>query len=315
MRFAILGAGALGSIFSAKLAAAGHRVTLLGRSEAHVSAIRRHGLTVLAAPNQQMNYGSIDARVQSDGCEAADVAIFLTKAQDSAAVAINAGPLIGENTALVSLQNGIGSMELIEEARPGCKMIQGATTVGAHVVEPGRIEISPSTADSKAISWIGPWQGTADFSLTADIAETLGLAGLPTEAYPDVAPLIWTKLAMNCAMNAVGAISRSTVRQVSESQAGRSLIEEVIREVISVANAQNIDLDTKAVIKAAWDVYAGTANHIPSMAADLRAGRPTEVSALNEAVVAKAQSLGISVPLNATLVRLIRLSESGATRD
>lgn len=311
MRFAIIGAGALGSVFAGRLAAAGHDVLLVGRSPAHVEAIRSHGLLMTDARGRAEAAGAFAARTDLAGCEPVDVILVLTKSQDCAAAVEQSAVLAGRRTIVVALANGMGHMEAIGAICGPLPLVAGVTTVGARVVRPGHVEMTDGTAEWATGAWIGPWEKTCTLAQAEAIARTLSASGFPSEALEDVGPLIWTKFAMACAMNAVGAITGLPVRTLLDSPSARDLLVDLIDEVVSIGRAKGIALDPVAVRRTAFETYRNARGHLPSMAVDMRAGRPTEVGALNAAVVREAALLGMAAPFNASLARLVQAVEEG----
>jgi 2-dehydropantoate 2-reductase len=199
-----------------------------------------------------------------------------------------------------------------DELGTGQPLVLGVTSIGAKVIGPGRIEITAGTAEGTAPTWIGPWNSTCRLEQVSDIATALSEAGLPSEAMADIAPLVWTKLAMACAMNAIAGLTRLNVGCVLDAPAGNTLILQVIEEVVAVGRAAGVRLDLQEVKAKAFEIYEGARDHVPSMAVDIRNGRPTEVGALNEAVAGLAERMGIAASVNRCLAQLIRAGEQAA---
>ncbi|WP_162854635.1 ketopantoate reductase family protein [Sphingobium estronivorans] len=304
-----MGAGALGSVFASRLAAAGHDVLLVGRSGAHVEAIRSGGLLLTDAHGRREAAGAFEARTDLTCCASADVIIILTKSQDCVAAMLQSAVLAGPQSISVVLANGIGHMEAIEAACGARLLAAGATTVGARVVQPGHVEITGGTAERATGASFGPWAQSCALVELQPIAEALTLAGCPSEALADIRPLIWTKFAMACAMNAAGAITGLPVRDLIASRSACELLIDVIDEIVLIGRAKGIALDPVAVQRTAFETYRNAPGHLPSMAVDMRAGRPTEVDALNAAVVREAGLLGMAAPVNACLTQLVRAME------
>ncbi len=310
MRVLVIGAGALGSLFAARLASAGHEVLLLGRSKNHVDVIGREGLTIQLPVSQTQEVVRFAASASEEPGPPADLIIFLTKSQDTRAAAGRASSHVHAGTTLLSLQNGIGNLEIITELLPAHRALAGVTAVGSRLVAPGRIEVTQGVEQGTAISSFGPWMNSCSFATAEQIASTLSEAGLKAEAHEDVQPIIWTKLAMACAMNAVASIARIGVGPVLDSAAGRELIASAVEEVAAVANAKHIRLDPDRLREKCFSIYAGGLSHVPSMAMDVVEGRPTEVGALNEALVREADAHDVEVPVNRTLAAFVRLIEA-----
>jgi 2-dehydropantoate 2-reductase len=306
MRVAVVGAGALGSLFAGRLRSAGNDVVLVGRSAGHIDAIRARGLTMRFEDSVDMV--ELNATTSCAVEAPVELVLFLTKAQDSGAAADKIRPLCQPDTILLSLQNGLGHLDEIIAALPGQPLLAGVTAAGAMVEAPGTIRLTPGVADGSAASQLGPWRG-ASLAAAETVAAWLSAAGLPAQALGDIRPTLWTKLAMACAMNAVGAISRLKVGTVLSSPAGRELIACVIGEVVAVARAHGVDLDLETVNANCFAVYDHSRTHIPSMAKDVLAHRPTEVASLNMAVVRAAEEVFANAPINRSLGLLVGVIE------
>ena len=309
MRVLVIGAGALGSLFAARLAAGGHDVLLLGRSPDHAEVISRHGLVIRYPSSGKEEVVRFPATAEDQARPCADLIIFLTKSQDTEAAAARAARHAGPGTVLLSLQNGIGNLERICREMPGAAALAGVTAVGSRLVAAGRIEVTEGVEFGTAVSSLGPWLETCSVTTAQRVAHLLGACGLRSEPFADIQPLIWTKLAMACAMNAVASIARVGVGAIMRAEPGRNLIACVVDEIAAIAIAKGIALDPAALRETCFTTYEGCLTHVPSMATDVLEGRRTEVGALNEAVVREAAAQGLEAPVNRTLARLVRLIE------
>jgi 2-dehydropantoate 2-reductase len=151
--------------------------------------------------------------------------------------------------------------------------------------------------------------GHADPCLS-DIAVALTRAGLRCGLDPNVLISIWEKAAFNAAMNAIAAVSGMQVGQMADSAHIRAIAAGVAREAVTTARAAGIEADELRIWAAMEHAYATHRNHRPSMLQDLQAGRRTEIDAINGAIMAHAERLGVAVPVIETLARLVRAMES-----
>jgi 2-dehydropantoate 2-reductase len=302
LRVAILGSGAMGSFVGGRLAASGMPVTLLDVDDAHITAITQGGLRMSTDAGEEVAH---PAAMRPDQFhEPHDLVIVLTKQPHTrSALAALRAALTGD-TWVMTLQNGLGNQELIEEFIPRERILLGVTTYPADLLGPGHVgshgegEIRLMTAD-------GVNRPIAD-----QVAAMLNRSGQTSVVDPNLAVAIWSKVAFNCAMNSICALTGCLVGQLGASPEGRQLALEIAAEVVAVAGKAGIAVDGKKVrvtIEHAMDTHL---THKPSMLQDMLAKRPTEIASINGAVAAIAARLGQPALRNATLYALIRLAES-----
>ncbi len=297
----VLGAGAMGCLFGARLARGGHRVVLVDVRADQLDAINANGLTLEADDGVAM--------VRPRACrpeearEVARLVIVFTKAFHSAAALAAARAVIGPDTWLLSLQNGLGHVEVMRAHADDAHIIVGTTTFPADLVGPGRVR----THGSGQLRIMAVAGGVSE-RLRA-LAAAFGGCGLDTEIEPDVFVSIWEKLAFNCAMNALAAVSGLTVGGMGSTAEGRAIVDRVVGEVVAVARRKGIAAELSRVRDVVAMAFREHGDHKPSMLQDLLAGRPTEIDFINGAVVREAAGLGMSVPTTETLCDLVRLRE------
>lgn len=304
IRISILGAGAMGSLFGGLLAEVGHDVELLDVDPAQVAAVREHGLLIrndagerrLAIPIVQPHAATRQP----------DWLIVFTKAMHTQGALTAARHLIGPQTRLLSLQNGLGNAEKLVGFADASRVAIGMTTVPADLVAPGEVH---SHGQSK--TRIVMVDGGKDAAL-ASLAAALDAAGLPCAVDPDAVVAIWEKVAFNVALNSLCAVTQRTVGGLGSAAEGRRLAHAVASEVLAVAQAEGLAVlpeRAHATIDHALDHHGG---HRPSMLQDLLARRPAEIETLNGAVVRAAERHGIAVPRTETLYTLVKLAEHAA---
>ncbi|WP_028225722.1 ketopantoate reductase family protein [Paraburkholderia ferrariae] len=303
MQIAILGAGAMGSLFGGLLAEAGHDVTLLDIDEAHLAAIRQNGLRLSTDAGERVVRQLTVLRPESASA-AADLLIVFTKTLHTAAALEAARAALGPQTALLSLQNGLGNAErLVRFAEPARVMV-GVTTWPADKSEPGRV----SSHGSGAIRLM-----SADGSRTPVLAQTvdaLNSAGLACTADPDVWAAIWEKAAFNAALNSLCAVTQCTVGELTNTPDGEALALKIAGEAVAVARALGIEANDAHVAANVRHALAHHRAHRPSMLQDVLAGRRTEIEAINGAVVEAAREAGLAVPYTESLLHLVRLVDA-----
>jgi 2-dehydropantoate 2-reductase len=297
MRIAVIGCGAVGSLFAASLGTLEEvEVWAYDPWREHVDAINAHGLRLSGA-------GEVVGRVRatSDPAELppADLGIVATKSMHTSA-ALAAVAHAFAHGAVCSVQNGAGNEELIAEHVR--EVIRGTTFPAGHVIEPGHVGW-----DTKGDTHIGPFEPSpAPMEKVEALADACTRAGMPTHALADARGAQWRKLIFNAASNAIAALTGRTHGQVAESPT-RELAWAVMAEGKAVADAQGITLDLSPEElfdhAARRDIAYG---HKPSMLQDVEARRATEIDFLNGAIVAFGERHGVDTPLNRALTELIK---------
>ncbi len=300
MRICILGAGALGSVFGGLLAEAGHDVTLINRNAAHVGAIRASGLKLCAGGSERIV--RVAAATGTEGMAVVDLVIVLVKSQDTASALLAARNIIGPQTLLLSLQNGLGHEEILADIAGRERVLGGKTYVGGGMLAPG--QVSASTKGKETI--IGELDGGTSPRVEA-LAKTLTDAGLMTIVSPDIASAMWDKLLVNVATGAVAGITGLTYGDLYAVPEIEATAIAAVSEAMAVAKASGIALQTTDP-RAPWvKAAAGLPPEFKtSMLQSLEKGARTEIDFINGAIVRAGQRAGLPTPVNATLVALVK---------
>jgi 2-dehydropantoate 2-reductase len=301
MRIAVIGCGAVGSLFAANLGTLDDvEVWAYDPWREHVDAINAGGLRLSGAGAV---VGSVRATADPAELPACELGIVAVKSMHtSAAIAATAHALA--QGAVCSVQNGAGNEELIAEHVR--EVIRGTTFPAGHVIEPGHVGW-----DTKGDTHIGPFEPSpAPMEKVEALADACTRAGMPTHALADARGAQWRKLIFNAASNAIAALTGRTHGQVAEPPT-RELAWAVMAEGRAVADAQGIVLDLSPEElfdhAARRDVAYG---HKPSMLQDVEAGRETEIDFLNGAIVAFGEVHGVDAPLNRALTQLVKGREN-----
>jgi 2-dehydropantoate 2-reductase len=303
MRIAIVGCGAVGSLFAAHLAAKGD-VEVIGfdLDERHVAAMNEHGLRLTGVGEV---HGHLRATADAAALPACDYGIVATKSlHTEAAIEVSAHAF--EGGAVCSIQNGVGNEELI--AKHVERVMRGTTFPAGRVVAPGEV-----AWDTAGDTWIGPFEPSpASLEQVRELARLITDAGMPTKALDDARGAQWTKLIFNAATNPIGALTRLTHGAACDRPDLRQLISGLVAEGVAVAEAQRIVLDSdpdELVTHAQKVAY----NHRASMLQDVQARRATEVDFLNGGIVRFGRETGVATPLNEAIWALVRGLEAGLT--
>ena len=305
----IVGAGAVGGYFGAALARGGAAVTLLARP-AQAKAIRRDGLVVLEARSEWRS----DVRAAVDPADLRDAALLMVavKSHDTESAIAPLVPHLRRDALVLSLQNGVDNAERIAALLPN-SVYAAAVYVGADTDGPGRIRHT-----GRGDLLVGrprkvPERGDAARDL-ARIAQLFDAAQVPCPVADDIDAALWSKLAMNCALNAVSALAHARYRAMAAHPDIRALMECLVRETAAVAAADGIALDAQALVGALWKLAASMPEQQSSTAQDLQHGKRTEIDALNGFVARRARALGLEAPANGALHALVKLREATSQR-
>ncbi|QBR03847.1 ketopantoate reductase family protein [Paraburkholderia pallida] len=305
MEISILGAGAMGSLFGGLLAEAGHDVTLVDIDDAHLDAIHRDGLRLVTDAGERV-VKNLRACRPEQAAHAPELLIVFTKTMHTEAALAVARALLGAQTAVLSLQNGLGNVERLERSVPRARIMVGMTTWPADKPGPGRVD-SHGAGAIRLMSADGD-VGAASASLARTV-NALNAAGLHCTADPDVWSAIWEKVAFNAALNSLCAVTQCTVGELSNLPDGETLALKIVAEVAAVARAHGVAVNEAHIRETVLHALAHHRTHRPSMLQDVLAGRKTEIEAINGAVVAAARTVPMAVPCTETLLHLVRLVE------
>lgn len=300
----IVGAGALGCLFGGMLARAGLPVTLVGRAT-HVAAIRRDGLRFESGGRQQTI--PVTATEDIAAVRGARLVLFCVKSADTDAAARAMAPHLGPDAVVLSLQNGVDNVERIR-AHVHNRVLPGLVYTAAEMAGPGSVR--HTGGGSVVIGTLKAFcrDEAADRRLLEEIAALLAGVGIKVTISATVEADLWTKLVMNCAYNAISALTGSQYGKMVALPEIRAVMTDAVREVIAVAAAKGVRLPDN-LVEAAIRLADGMPVTISSTAQDLRRGRRTEIDHLNGYVVREGEALGIATPVNRTLNALMKLAE------
>lgn len=304
MRVGVLGAGAVGCYFGARLAQHRVPVTLVGRLR-HVEAIVSGGL-VIEGP-EPAEVVSVDAATDIAAIATADVVLVTVKSVDTDATADLIAAHVSPAALVVSLQNGVDNAWRLQ-ARVPHAVVPGVVYVSTEMTGPGRVRHN----GGGRLVLGSPLSSAGRETATATIDALCGhfeAAGVPCEQAEDVRVDLWTKLATNCAYNAISAITSLRYGAIVEHEEARVMMTSLTDELLAVAQAEGVPLSpdvVHAAVRAIVDVMPGA---LSSTAQDLQYGRRTEIDALNGHVVRRGREHGLSAPINETLMVLVTVME------
>ena len=294
MRIAVMGAGSIGGYFGGMLARAGNRVTLIARGN-HLAAIRANGLRI------QTDAGLIT--IPCEECLAAtdnpsdvgpvDLALLTVKTYQNDAAIPAMAPMVGPDTTVLCLQNGIDSYESAARVLGAEKVLPGAAYIEASRLGPGLLQQSGSVVRIA----FGETDGS-DSDRGNAILEVLRGAGIDAQFSQDIKQTLWTKFLFIATMAGVTSLSRETMAQLMPRPEWRKVVVNCMREIESVALASEVRLAPDIVKNTIAYIEGDLEDMHASMHADIMAGRPLELEALNGAVVRAGQRAGVPTPIN-----------------
>lgn len=304
MRIAVIGAGAMGGLFAARLAASGQDVSLIEVNPALVVAVREQGLRLTMNGTEVSHALAIGPPQIYSG--SFDLLIVFTKGMHTRGAIEAASHLIGADTVALTVQNGLGNVEMIETMIARERIIKGMTNWPATVIETGHVNV-PGSGE------VHLWPAAGDRSVQFDaICALLNDAGLNCVADPSVATSIWEKLSFNAALNSVAAVTGMTVGEMGDSQEAREIIFAILDESLATARALGVAVDPERTRSSVEYALANHRHHKPSMLQDRLAGRPMEIDTITGAVVAQAERHAVEAPVTRTMARLLRLVDRDA---
>lgn len=299
MKFAVFGAGGVGGYLGARLADAGHEVHLVARG-AHLEAMQSDGLRVESvAGDTAVDLPATDDPTDIGPC---DFVLFTVKAYDTRSAASDLDPLIGENTAVVSFQNGVDNERWLAEAVGESHVVGGVAYIFSTIREPGVVEHTGGPARFD--------YGELDGRRT-DRIESLHEAfesceGVEAVLAEDIRGRLWRKFTFICAQSGMTAATRLPLGDIRGTDATWEMYRRVMEEVAAVARARGVDLPEGTV--AEWLDFAGDLDPemYSSLHYDLTHDKRLELDALNGSVVRHAAELGVDAPMNEAIHALLR---------
>ncbi|MEM5365408.1 2-dehydropantoate 2-reductase [Paraburkholderia azotifigens] len=300
MKIAILGAGALGCAIGATLTEGGHETWLLDRSPAHVDTMRRDGLQIDDEAGTRRI--AVRAATRAEEIGAVDLVIVLVKSFHTNAAMRGALALVGPDTRVLSLQNGLGHEDILADIVGRERVLAGKTYVGGVLRGPGHIQ---SGVKGKA-TYIGELDGRLTPRVQA-IAAAFNAAGLLTTVSDNIMGTMWDKLLVNVATGALTGITRLTYGQLYDEPLLKATALAAVSEAIAAAQAAGVRLSMTDA-EQAWTLAAEGLSPAfrTSMLQSLEKGSITEIDFINGSVVRWGERLGVPTPVNATLVSCIK---------
>jgi 2-dehydropantoate 2-reductase len=297
---AVVGAGAVGCFFGGMLARAGHRVTLIGR-QAHVDAFRRSGLHFEGLKFDERV--PVEASTEPSAVRGAQLVLFCVKSTDTEEAAAQIAPHLDPAAFVVNLQNGVDNTQRIQQ-KVSQPVIPAVVYVATEMAGPGHLK-----HHGRGDLVIGALDGRVPPEALSRVKDWFEPAGVPIVVSGNVAGELWMKLVVNCAYNALSAITQLPYGRMIEGAGVRETMRAVVEETLAVARASGVSMPAETLQKT-YGVAGAMPTQFSSTAQDLARGKPTEIEHLNGYVVRRGEALGIPTPANRTLYALVKLIEA-----
>lgn len=302
MKIVIVGPGAMGCLFGGFLVKSGQEAWLLDKRPERVNRIKKYGLRIEGISGKhRIRVNITDNPTDIGTC---DLIIVFVKSYDTEKAIKSARNLIEKDTSVLSLQNGIGNIEIISKVVGRGRVIGGVTAQGATLLGDGYIRHA-----GRGETIIGKVGGGISARIR-QIRDAFNQAGLKTKTSGDINSLIWSKLVINVGINPLTAITRLNNGRLIEYSQTRTILHRAVSEAVRVAKAKRIRLIYDDPIKKVESVCKATGPNVSSMLQDVLKGKRTEIDFINGFIVREGRKLKVPMPVNSVLVDLVKTIES-----
>ena len=300
MRIAVIGAGAMGSIYGGRLSQK-NEVYLVDTNTEVVNTVNSNGL--ILEENGQDNKYTPKAVTSTKDLEPVDLIILFVKALFSRSALAGNKHLIGANTYLMTLQNGSGHEDILSDFAPKERIIIGTTEDNGAVLAAGHVRHG-----GKGNTNVGMLVPDTEKFLPK-LKNSFDECGFNVKIHENIQQLIWNKLFVNVALSAVTGILKCEIGYIKENDYAFTLSKKLLHEAVEVAHALKLEADENEILGEIEAVCENSPHGVTSICADLRAGRKTEVDTISGSVVRSAKKCGVSVPCHEFIVNLIHAME------
>ncbi|UCF96559.1 MAG: 2-dehydropantoate 2-reductase [Spirochaetaceae bacterium] len=299
MKIGIVGAGAMGSLFGGRLSQSGQEVLLYDINREHVVAIQKEGLAIedLASGRREVCHPA--ATTQAEDLGNVQFLVIFVKSAATEEVARQFFGISGGQTIAVTMQNGLGNEGILKKYFGRERTAAGVTSQGATFLAAGRIRHAGRGPTHLCMS------DRNNEKLEAFV-DALNRAGLETDLEANIDDLIWSKLIINVGINALTALTGLPNGRLLEFPDCKALMAELVAEAVTVAEKKGIGLTYADPLQMVCQVAEKTGSNRSSMLQDFDRRKPSEIDFINGAIVREAEELGLEVPVNRAVTRLVR---------
>ena len=298
MRIAVMGAGSIGSYFGGMLARAGNDVTLIARG-ANLQAINDRGLKIVTDDREF----TVHCHATSDPGQVGpvDLVLLTVKTYHNPEAVPTLKPMVGAQTSVLCLQNGIDSYRLAAHGLADENVIPGAAYIEASLEGPGQVRQTGAV-----VQIVLGEAGGSPSQRCGRIVETLVEAGIPAQLSDDIQKPLWTKFLFIATMAGVTSLSRQTMAELMPRPEWLQVITACMREIETVGRASGVNLESR-IVEDTLDYIQGSLEQMhASMHADIMAGRPLELEALNGAVIRAGRTAAVPTPINDIIYAMLK---------
>src|ERR1041385_4194235 len=301
---AVVGAGAVGCYFGGMLGRAGGPVTVIGRA-GHVGALHRDGLAIAGLRGRERV--RVMASTELSAVHDAHLILFCVKTTDTESAARAIAPHLNSASVVISMQNGVDNTERIRAAA-NIRAVAAVVYVAAQMTGAGQV-----THSGRGDLVLGRAPSSPAAVDLENIAATFARAEVPCRVSQEIRRELWIKMLMNCAYNAISALTHARYGPIAANPEAREVMRHVIEEAVAVARAEGVALPAAEMIEAAYKLGENMNEALSSTAQDIARGKRTEIASLTGYVARHARQYGIAAPVNETLYALVKQLETAVS--
>lgn len=304
MRIAVMGTGGVGGYFGARLASAGHEVAFVARGR-QLEALRAKGLRV-ESPLGDLHLPTIEVTDQPAEIGPVDLVLFTVKLWDTLEAAESVKPLLKENSAVVSFQNGVVKDDILRDVLGAGHVIGGVTYIAATIAEPGVIRHSGTL--QKLV--FGEYDGSLS-PRVRQFRDACAESGIDAETSEKIEQTVWEKFVFLVGLSGTTSLARSPIGPIRSNPRSRTFLRDVMAEVVQVALAQEVPLPADYADERLAFTDTVPASMTSSMHHDLEQGNRLEVAWLSGDVVERGARLGVTTPCNRAIFDILSIYSDG----
>ena len=303
MKIAIVGCGAMGSVYAGLFASAGHEVWAIDRWAEHVAAMKKNGLRLEGVSGDRTV--KVHATTDAKEAGACDLVVLATKAMHVAPAAESVKSLLGKDTPVLSIQNGLGGPDTAAEILGRERVMVGVVGgFGASMKGPGHAH-----HNGMELVRLGEFGGPITSRLKK-VEETWAGAGFKVKLFDDIDQLVWEKLICNCAYSGPCGLMEVTIKQVMDDPDLSKVSAACASEGYAVAMKKGVKLGFSDPVAYVRDFGSKIPNARPSVLLDLMAGRRSEIDVINGSIPRVGRQVGVTAPVNETITALVKAKEA-----
>jgi 2-dehydropantoate 2-reductase len=294
----VVGTGAMGCLFAARLASAGVSVGMLGTWAEAINVLNRDGVRIVDEDSKRRSY-PVQASSTPMDFDGVKLSLVMVKSWQTERAARQLQACLDPDGIALTLQNGLGNLEILEETLGADRAAAGTVVQGATLLEPGVVR-----AWGKAQISLGSHPRIAQWE------KLLRKASFEVQVFEDITSILWGKLLVNAAINPLSMLLEVPNGMLCGNGHAHDLVVELVREIQELLQELGIALPYENPLEYVYKVIERTGENLSSMLQDWNRGAPTEIEAITGAVVSYARSAGVSVPINETLYRLVKARQA-----